>query len=246
MEDNCAKQMNSPALVAKTEGSQGLSDTKQSIPITSSPQEEKKQNPTKLIQSNWTKEVDSFENLGLKEDLLRGVFGYGFKKPSPIQSIGILPVLEGHDTVAQAQSGTGKTGTFSISSLQIIDTELLKPQVLIVAPTRELASQIGDVVSDLGHYLKLKLYVLIGGTDFKDDVSALKSGVHLIVGTPGKIYAMVKKGFFKTDFLKLFIMDEADELLSSDFKSQIQDIFKYLPKEVQIGLFSATMPQHVL
>ena len=90
-----------------------------------------------------------------------------------------------------------------------------------MAPTRELASQIGDVVSDLGHYLKLKLYVLIGGTDFKDDVSALKSGVHLIVGTPGKIYAMVKKGFFKTDFLKLFIMDEADELLSSDFKSQI-------------------------
>ena len=88
--------------------------------------------------------------------------------------------------------------------------------------------------------------MLIGGTDFKEDVSVLKSGVQLIVGTPGKVYAMVKKGYFKTDFLKLFIMDEADELLSSDFKSQIQDIFCFLPKEVQIALFSATMPPKVL
>lgn len=181
-----------------------MEDTKQSTNqvtdlnkhSTSSLLEEKKS--TSLIESNWKKSVISFEDLGLKEDLLRGIFGYGFKKPSPIQSIGILPVLEGHDTVAQAQSGTGKTGTFCISALQSIDSELVKPQALIVAPTRELASQIGDVVSDLGVYLKIKVQVLIGGTDFKEDVQTLKKGVHLVVGTPGRIYGMAKRGYLRT------------------------------------------------
>ena len=199
-----------------------------------------------MIESNWTKSVDKFDDLGLKEDLLRGIYGYGFVKPSPIQQKGILPVLEGKDTIAQAQSGTGKTATFTIASLQIIDHTIDKIQALIVSPTRELATQISDVVRDIGQYLKIKVHACIGGTAIKDDIYNLKSGVHVIVGTPGRVFEMMKKGFFKTDYLKLFVLDEADEMLSRGFKSQIQDIFRFLPAEIQIALFSATMPASIL
>ncbi len=128
------------------------------------------------IESNWTKKVDEFEDLGLKENLMRGIVGYGFVKPSPIQQQGILPVLTGRDTIAQAQSGTGKTGTFTISCLQIIDETVFKTQALIVVPTRELAGQIAEVILNLGKYLGVKPHVLIGGTPFKEDVEGLKAG----------------------------------------------------------------------
>ena len=197
--------------------------------VAHSTQEEDEKKEEVVIESNWTKSVDKFDDLGLKEDLLRGIYGYGFVKPSPIQQKGILPVLEGKDTIAQAQSGTGKTATFTIASLQIIDHTIDKIQALIVSPTRELATQISDVVRDIGQYLKIKVHACIGGTAIKDDIYNLKSGVHVIVGTPGRVFEMMKKGFFKPDYLKLFVLDEADEMLSRGFKSQIQDIFRFLP-----------------
>lgn len=184
--------------------------------------------------------------MNLKEDVLRGIYGYGFERPSPIQQKGVLPVILGKDTIAQAQSGTGKTGTFTIGILQVIDTLSDKCQGLVVAPTRELAQQIAKVIENIGEYAQVKVHALVGGTAVRDDIQTLKSGVHVIVATPGRLHDMMKKGFLKTDYMKIFVLDEADEMLSRGFKDQIQQIFKFLPQDIQIALFSATMPKEIL
>jgi len=199
-----------------------------------------------IFESNWTEQVETFDELGLKEEVLRGIYGYGFEKPSQIQKIGILPVIRGRDTIAQGQSGTGKTATFTISSLQLIDTTSDKTQVLILVHTRELAYQVYKVVEAIGEYTGVKVHACTGGSAVKDDIKKLKSGMHVIVGTPGRVKDMMKKGFLKAEFLRLFVLDEADEMLSRGFKVQIQDIFKFLPGDIQIALFSATMPQDIL
>lgn len=170
--------------------------------------------------------------MGLKEEVLRGIYGYGFTKPSPIQQKGILPVIQGHDTIAQAQSGTGKTGAFTIATLQVIDAASSHIQGLIVAPTRELSMQIAFVVQSIGEYMGVTVHACVGGTSVKEDIKKLKSGTHIVVGTPGRIHDMMKRNFFKTDYLRIFVMDEADEMLSRGFKEQIQDIFKFLPGDI--------------
>merc|ERR1719440_218510 len=121
----------------------------------------------------------------LKDELLRGIYAYGFEKPSYIQQRGIIPVVRGHDTIAQAQSGTGKTATFSIASLQKIDQDVPDCQVLILAPTRELAQQIQKVCLSLGDYMNIQCMACIGGTNVRDDMRKLEDGVHVVVGTPG-------------------------------------------------------------
>jgi translation initiation factor 4A len=190
--------------------------------------------------------------MGLSENVLRGIYGYGFKDPSPIQTKGILPLIQGKDTIAQAQSGTGKTGAFTIGVLQSIDTNPKSSvsdhvQALIVSPTRELSMQIAYVVHSIGEYMGVKVQACVGGTVVKDDIKQLKSGgTHVVVGTPGRIHDMMKRGFLKTEYLKLFVLDEADEMLSRGFKTQIQDIFKFLPGDIQISLFSATLPPEIL
>jgi translation initiation factor 4A len=204
------------------------------------------------FQTNWDLEVKSFDEMGLKEDVLRGIFGYGFKEPSPIQQRGILPIIQGKDTIAQAQSGTGKTGAFTIGVLQTIETDPKQVgsdqiQALIVSPTRELSMQIAYVVHSIGEYQNVKVQLCVGGTQVKDDIKQLKDGgTQVVVGTVGRINDLMKKGFLKTDHLKLFVLDEADEMLSKGFKPQIQEIFKYLPPDIQICLFSATLPPEIL
>ncbi|KAK4337418.1 hypothetical protein RND71_043875 [Anisodus tanguticus] len=146
--------------------------------------------PEGIIESNWNEIVTSFDDMNLNEKLLRGIYAYGFEKPSAIQQRAILPCIKGHDVIAQAQSGTGKTATFSIAILQKIDTELNECQALILAPTRELANQMG---------------------------------VHVVSGTPGRVFDMINRGVLKTDHIKLFVLDEADEMLSRGFKDQIYD-----------------------
>lgn len=115
-----------------------------------------------------------------------------------------------------------------------------------MAPTRELSNQIAFVVHSIGEFLKVKVHACVGGTSVRDDITALKQGVHVVVGTPGRIHDMMRRGYMKTDYLKLFVLDEADEMLSRGFKTQIQDIFKFLPGDVQIALFSATLPPEIL
>ncbi|OLL27102.1 ATP-dependent RNA helicase eIF4A [Neolecta irregularis DAH-3] len=199
-----------------------------------------------LIETNYDEVVDSFDNMNLKPELLRGIYAYGFERPSSIQQRAILPVIEGRDVIAQAQSGTGKTATFSISVLQKIDFSLKQCQALILAPTRELAQQIQKVVVALGDYLEVESHACIGGTVVRDDMMKLKSGVHCVVGTPGRVQDMIQRRALRTDCLKLFVLDEADEMLSRGFKEQIYDIFQLLPGSTQTVLLSATMPQDVL
>jgi translation initiation factor 4A len=198
------------------------------------------------IKTNWEESVDSFDALDLKPDLIRGIYGYGFVKPSVIQSKGVLPILKGRDTIAQAQSGTGKTATFAISVLQLIDETAPKAQALILAPTRELAQQIQRVVLCLGEYLNVNVHICTGGTNIMEDKKKLQEGAQIIVGTPGRVHDMLKKGVLKPDHLKLFVLDEADEMLGRGFQDQIKEIFKLIPGDVQIALFSATMPPEIL
>jgi len=198
------------------------------------------------FESNWDEIVDSFDNMGLREALLRGVYGYGFEKPSAIQQRAIIPMVKGLDMISQAQSGTGKTATFTIGILQGIDFDRLEAQALILAPTRELAQQIQKVVLALGDYLGVKCHSCIGGTKVSDDVTILKKGVHVVVGTPGRVYDMICRKVLRPETIKIFILDEADEMLSRGFKDQMYDIFTTLPTNVQVGLFSATMPADAL
>jgi translation initiation factor 4A len=183
----------------------------------------------------------------LKENLLRGIFTYGFEKPSKIQQKAILPIIQTkRDIIGQAQSGTGKTATFTIGTLQNIDLDKNELQALILAPTRELALQIYKVVLALGTYLKVKCHHCVGKSNVKEDITVLKDGVHVVVGTPGRVIHMINEGHLSTDNLSMLVLDEADEMLSAGFKDQIYDVFKHLPEEIQVLLFSATMPNEVL
>jgi len=198
------------------------------------------------FESNYEEIIDNFDNMGLQEDLLRGIYAYGFEKPSAIQQRAIMPLSKGLDLIAQAQSGTGKTATFTIGILHALDFSLTEAQALILAPTRELAQQIQKVVLALGDYLSVRCHACIGGTRVRDDISKLQSGVHIVVGTPGRVYDMLCRRVLRPDHIKMFILDEADEMLSRGFKDQIYDIFQALPSKVQVGLFSATMPPEAL
>ncbi|XP_037089873.1 eukaryotic initiation factor 4A-I-like [Pollicipes pollicipes] len=201
---------------------------------------------SQTIESNWDEVVDNFDNMNLKEDLLRGIYGYGFEKPSAIQQRAIIPCIKRHDVIAQAQSGTGKTATFSISILEQIDTTMRETQALILAPTRELAQQIQKVVLALGDYLNAICHACIGGTNVRDDMRSLESGAHVVVGTPGRVMDMINRRALRTDYIKIFVLDEADEMLSRGFKDQIYDVFRTLPSDIQVTLLSATMPADVM
>jgi len=197
--------------------------------------------------NNWDEVVDNFDNMDLKDELLRGIYAYGFEKPSLIQQKAILPLSKRYDIIAQAQSGTGKTATFTIGILQQLDTSLRECQALILSPTRELAQQINKVVTHIGEYLNVKSHACVGGTRISDDINSLRNGgVHVVVGTPGRVFDMIQRNILRTKYIKVFILDEADEMLSKGFKDQIYNIFTTLPKEAQCGLFSATMTPDAL
>ena len=190
--------------------------------------------------------MESFDDLNLNMDLLRGIYSYGFEKPSVIQQKAILPVLEGHDTIAQAQSGTGKTGTFCIAALQMLDLNDPSTQVLIMAPTRELALQIFNVLRHLSHFMNVTMHCCVGGTALQEDMKKLEGSIQMIVGTPGRVNDLLQRGLLNLSNCKLFCLDEADEMLSRGFKEQIYEVFQSLKDNVQVALFSATMPQDIL
>lgn len=185
--------------------------------------------------------METFEELDLKDELLRGIYAYGYEKPSVIQQKAILPLIDGNDVIGQAQSGTGKTATFSIGILQRIDHTNDHIQALILSHTRELALQIHKVISNLANYLKLNINLSVGGSSSRDNIDALLNNPHIVIGTPGRVLDMINKKALNTKYLKILIIDEADEMLSKIFSNQIYDIFRYLPNNIQVGLFSATM-----
>ena len=190
---------------------------------------------------------DSFDSMSLPESLLRGIYGHGFEKPSPIQQKAIVPIKNGNDVLAQAQSGTGKTAAFSIGAMCHVDPTLKKPQVLVLVPTRELAQQIEYVASHLGTHMPLSVYSATGGTPISSDLRAMERGVQYIVGTPGRIYDLMHRGALQRQHIKVLIMDEADQMLEDRFREQVMCILTLgFPKDAHVALFSATMPTEVV
>lgn len=194
------------------------------------------------------KTYQKWDDFNLKEDILRGIFSIGFEEPSQIQKTAIMPVIEKHDVIAQAPSGTGKTGTFSISTLQRIDVSEKCTQAIILAPTHELVKQISYVINQIGSNMNgLVIKTLVGGTSVNEDIRDLKENVpHVIVGSTGRVNDMVRRRHIQMDTIRLFILDEADEMLSGGFKDQVYTIFQHLTNEAQIAVFSATMPSYML
>ena len=191
------------------------------------------------------REFEAWEDIhDLNPQLMRGIYGYGFEKPSPIQQKSILSIIDGRDVIAQAQSGSGKTGAFATGALNRVRLDLKQPQALIIAPTRELAKQIHDVVKDLGSQMTgLNVQLLIGGTSTEDDVSDLKAnGPQVIIGCPGRVHDILRRQPAIGRGMQMLILDEADEMLSAGFNEQIYNIFQQLNTNVQVCLFSATMP----
>lgn len=187
-----------------------------------------------------------FDDLNINENILRGVYAYGFEKPSAIQVKAIPKIIAGGDTIAQAQSGTGKTGAFSISLLSKIDETLDNTQCIVIVPTHELADQIFTVIKELSSYSNIKTIKLIGKTSINSSIQDLQSNPHVIVGTPGRILDMISRKFLYTDKIKMLVFDEADEILSYGFKDTIYSIVQTIPRDSQICLFSATLPKDVL
>lgn len=192
-------------------------------------------------------EIESWNDIkGLKDDLLRGIFGIGFENPSPIQKKGILPFLTKKDLIAQAQSGTGKTGCFTVSTLQLIDDKLDKTQAIILLPTRELASQVFNIFETIAGFMNVNIKLLIGGTSLKDDLLYLnKKQPHIIIGCPGRILDLMYKNYIYSDNINIVVIDEADEMFSYGFKDQIYKLLDKLNKDIQIALFSATIPDEL-
>lgn len=190
--------------------------------------------------------VDSFDDMGLKENLLRGIYSHGFEKPSMIQSKAVVPISSGRDVLAQSQSGTGKTGAFVIGALQRIDDTKDGCQAMVVTPTRELAEQILDVCTSISQYVNVKPVLCVGGSNIYDAKKSIESGCTVVIGTPGRIIDMIERRFLSTENIKLMIMDEADEMLSNSFLQQIKIIIQNIPTTSQICLFSATLPVEVV
>ncbi len=203
-------------------------------------------NNNELMQTNFDESVETFDELGLKSDLLRGIYGYGFEKPSIIQQKAILPIIKGRDVIAQAQSGTGKTAAFAIGTLQLIEQENDELQCLVLSPTRELANQTSIVYQFLGEYLNIKITLLIGGLKVGGDINKLKENPQIIVGSPGRVLDLIRRKRISLSYLKSFVLDEADEMLSKGFLDTIREIISLIPTTTKILLFSATMPRDIV
>ncbi|RMC07807.1 hypothetical protein DUI87_15276 [Hirundo rustica rustica] len=169
------------------------------------------------VEFETSEEVDvtpTFDTMGLREDLLRGIYAYGFEKPSAIQQRAIKQIIKGRDVIAQSQSGTGKTATFSISVLQCLDIQVRETQALILAPTRELAVQIQKGLLALGDYMNVQCHACIGGTNVGEDIRKLDYGQHVVAGTPGRVFDMIRRRSLRTRAIKMLVLDEADEMLN--------------------------------
>ena len=188
----------------------------------------------------------TFEAMKLRPELLRGIYAFGFQMPSAIQQRAIIPIARGRDVIAQSQSGTGKTATFCTGILQNIDPARREPQALVLSPTRELAQQIQKVCLGLGRNMSVQVYACIGGTKLNEDLRALSSGVHVVSGTPGRVYDMICRRALSPRHMRMLVMDEADEMLREGFKEKIFDIYRYLPPRTQVVLSSATLTPQVL
>lgn len=190
----------------------------------------------------------NFEELGVREDLLHGITEIGFESPMPVQEK-VIPVLLGdevRDVVALAQTGTGKTAAFGLPVIQRIDTSIRRPQALIIAPTRELCLQIAGDLADFSKYTpELSVLPVYGGSSIESQIRALRSGVQIIVATPGRLIDLINRGVVKLGDVHTVVLDEADEMLNMGFIDDINQILSHVPEDRRMLMFSATMPKEV-
>ena len=196
---------------------------------------------------NSSYEIKSWDELEIDPKLLRGIFAYGFEKPSPIQQKAIRPLIQKKDIIAQAQSGTGKTASFTIGALANVDTTINSTQILVLSPTRELTTQTAKVFMNLGSMMdNLRVQTVFGGSTMEDKSIFLDKNIpHVICGCPGRVNDMMRRDKITSKDIKLVILDEADEMLSFGFKEQVYNIFQYFSNNVQVALFSATLPENI-
>ena len=196
------------------------------------------------IENTFTSWDDS--NLKLDRNILRGIYSFGFEKPSPIQQKAIIPMINKSDIFAQAQSGTGKTGAFSIGVLGRLDITSKKCQAIILSPTRELSMQTYDVIDQISGKFPVISQLLIGGRSIDNDIKMIrKNSPHVIIGCPGRVHDMLRRKEIDSSTINMFVLDEADEMLSSCFKEQVYNIIQFLNSDIQICLFSATIPEEI-
>ena len=196
---------------------------------------------------NYSYEIQTWEDLEINPKLLRGIFAYGFEKPSPIQQKAIKPLIDKRDIVAQAQSGTGKTATFTIGALANVDINENNTQVLVLSPTKELTIQTAKVFEGLSCMMEgLRVQTLYGGSNVEEFSSfSSRNTPHVICGCPGRVFDMMRRDKIYSKKIRLVILDEADEMLSSGFKEQVYNIFQYFSNDIQVALFSATLPDGI-
>ncbi len=193
-----------------------------------------------------TETVTAFDQLALIEPILKALNEVGYETPSPIQAQTIPLLLEGRDVLGQAQTGTGKTAAFALPVMSNIDLKQKNPQVLVLAPTRELAIQVAEAFQKYAKHMKgFHVLPVYGGQDYRGQISALKRGVHVVVGTPGRVMDHMRKGTLKLDNLSTLVLDEADEMLRMGFIDDVEWVLEQTPPKRQIALFSATMPQQI-
>ncbi len=190
-------------------------------------------------------QVQNFNDLPLSRDVLKGIKALGFKTPSPIQAESIMPLLEGRDVIGQAQTGTGKTAAFGIPMIEGVDLSDNSVQGLILAPTRELAIQIADHLMRLSRYTGVKICPIYGGQKINKQINQLKRGVHIVVGTPGRVIDHIQRGTLRLRAVKMVVLDEADRMLDMGFVKDINKILDKTPKKKQMSLFSATMDRNI-
>ncbi len=190
-------------------------------------------------------QVQNFNDLPLSKDVLRGIKDLGFEKPSPIQAQSIMPLLEGRDVIGQAQTGTGKTAAFGIPMVESIDLNDKRVQGLVLAPTRELAVQIAEHISRISRYTGIRVCPIYGGEKINRQIKQLKSGVHIVVGTPGRIIDHLERGTLKLRAVHMVVLDEADRMLDMGFVHDINKILDKVPENRQTSLFSATIDRNV-
>ncbi|KAG8960295.1 RNA helicase [Tulasnella sp. 408] len=196
--------------------------------------------------SEEVERISTFDQLGLKDDLLRGIYTYGLETPSAIQQRALLPIVSGRDVIVQAEAGMGKTSACVIAFLQRIDQNLREPQVLILSPTRELASANRSVIMALGNHLNIECHCCFGGTSMAEDIRKLESGAHIVSGTPGRVYDMIRRNKLRTQNVKMFVLDKVDEILDIGLEEYVCDAYRSLPPATQVVLLGTMLPESVL
>ena len=188
----------------------------------------------------------SFTDLGLPQTLLSALREVGYETPSPIQAATIPALLAGRDMIGQAQTGTGKTAAFALPALALLEAAASKPQVLVLAPTRELAIQVAEAFQKYAHHIPgFQVLPIYGGQSYMPQLSALKRGVHVVVGTPGRVIDHLERGSLDLSQLRMLVLDEADEMLRMGFIDDVEAVLKKTPATRQVALFSATMPAQI-